>query len=120
MSLCLLNVRSVRNKALTVKDFTVDHALDTLLITETWQKPGNEDAVEIVTLCPTGYLFVHVPQHNSITFGGSIGFLFKENLDVHTSVSEEFETFELMDTRLKNIECARILCTVTVLQTIAP
>ena len=47
MSLCLLNVRSVRNKALTVKDFTVDHALDTLLITETWQKPGNEDAVEI-------------------------------------------------------------------------
>lgn len=116
MSLCLLNVRSVRNKALTVKNFTVDRALDTLLITETWQKPGNG----IGTFCPTGYLFLLVPRHDSITFGGSIGFLFKENLDVHTSVSEEIETFELMDTRLKNIECARILCTVTALQTIAP
>lgn len=119
MCLCLLNVRSVRNKVLTVKDFTVDHALDTLLITETWQKRGNED-FGIGTLCPTGSLFLHVPRHDSITFGGSTGFLFKENLDVHTSVSEEFETFELMDTRLKNIECARIQCTVTALQTIAP
>ena len=72
MSLCLLNVRSVRNKALTVKDFTVDHALDTLLTTETWQKPGNG----IGTLCPAGSLFLHVPRHDSITFGGSIGFLF--------------------------------------------
>ena len=45
--MCLLNVRSVRNKGLTVKDFTVDHDLDALRITETWLRPGNEDMVEM-------------------------------------------------------------------------
>ena len=108
--MCLLNVRSVRNKGLTVKDFTVDHDLDALIITETWLRPGNEDMVEIGTLYPTGYRFLHVPQYDNTTFGGGIGFLFKETLDINSKVCDNFETFEVMDVLLKSIEDIRILC----------
>ena len=61
--MCLLNVRSARNKGVTVKDFTVDHDLDALIITETW----------LGTLYPTGYRFLHVPRYDNTTFGGGIG-----------------------------------------------
>ena len=93
-----LNVRSVRNKALTVKNFTVDHALDAFMIIETWLRPGNEDA------CSRNWNFIsyrlsffHVSQHDSIIFGGGVEFLFKEYLDLNTHISEKVETFELMD-----------------------
>ena len=49
--------------------------------------------MEIGTLCPTGFRLIHVSRHDSITFGGGIGFLFKESLIVNTRISENFETF---------------------------
>ena len=55
--LSLLNVRSIREKGLIVKDFTVEHDLDALIITETWLRPGNADAIALGTLCPSGYRF---------------------------------------------------------------
>ena len=33
---CLLNTRSIRNKAMAVKDFVVDNDIDILAMTETW------------------------------------------------------------------------------------
>ena len=41
---CLLNTRSVKNKASTVKDFVVDKNIDLLALTESWLWPGNTDA----------------------------------------------------------------------------
>ena len=38
MSMCLLNARSINNKALFIKDYVVDHQIDILGITETWTK----------------------------------------------------------------------------------
>ena len=55
--LSLLNVRSIREKGLIVKDFTVEHDLDALIITETWLRPGNPDAIALGTLCSCGYHF---------------------------------------------------------------
>ena len=66
--------------------------------------------VEISTLCPTGYRFLHVPQYDNTTFGGGIGFLFKETLDINSKVCDNFETFKVMDVLLKSIENIRILC----------
>ena len=38
---CLLNTRSVKTKAPTVKDFVVDKNIDLLALTESWLRPGN-------------------------------------------------------------------------------
>ena len=103
----LLNVRSVRNKALIVKDYVVDNDIDVLAITETWLRPGDHDAVEIGTLCPTGYRFMHVPRLSSR--GGGIGLLFKDSLRINDSLCNTFQSFEIMDVRLRNVECVRIL-----------
>ena len=44
---CVLNVRSIKNKTMTVKDFVVDRDIDILALTETWLHPGNIDDAEI-------------------------------------------------------------------------
>ena len=40
LDFCLWNVRSVKNKALSLKDYTVEHDLDFLALTETWLHSG--------------------------------------------------------------------------------
>ena len=62
---CALNVRSMKNKTMAVKDFMVNEDIDILALTETWLRPGNVDDVEIRILCPTGYRFLHVPRAHS-------------------------------------------------------
>ena len=42
MSMGLLNARSINNKALFIKDYTVDYQIDILGITETWTKSDGE------------------------------------------------------------------------------
>ena len=71
VQLCLLNVRSIKNKTMAVKDFVVDQDIDVLALTETWLRPGNIDDIEIGILCPTGYRFLHVPRGHSR--GGGVG-----------------------------------------------
>ena len=39
-------------------------------MTETWLRPGNDDSVEIGTLCPTGYRVIRVPKSHSA--GGGV------------------------------------------------
>ena len=75
---CVVNVRSIKNKAMEVKDLVVDQDIDILALTETWLRPGNIDDVEIRTLCPTGCRFLHVPRGHSQ--GGGVGLLFKDTL----------------------------------------
>ena len=106
--LSLLNVRSIREKGLIVKDVTVELDYDALIITETWVRPGNADAIALCTLCSSGYRFLHVPRITE-TFGGGIGFLFKESLAVNTNVCETFKSFELIDISLKGAKAVRIL-----------
>lgn len=35
-----------------------------------YPRPGTDDSVEIVTLCPTGYRVIHVPKSHSA--GGGV------------------------------------------------
>ena len=65
---------------MAVKDLVVDQDTDILALTETWLRPGNIDDVEIRTLCPSGYRFLHVPMGHSQ--GGGVGLLFKDILQI--------------------------------------
>ena len=55
MSMCLLNARSINNKALFIKDYVVDHQIDILGITETWTKSDGESNRVVNELSPRGY-----------------------------------------------------------------
>ena len=90
-----------------VKDFAVDNDVDILALTETWLRPGNIDDIDVGTLRPTGYRFLHVPRSQGR--GGGVGVLFKDSLDVNTSVTDSYETFEFIDVRLRNCQSVRIL-----------
>ena len=94
MCLCLshLNVRSAGNKAVAIKDFTVDNNIDVLALTETW---FHNDDFDMGTLCATGYRFLHNPR--SLGRGGGVGLLFKDSLWVNSILCEQCKTFELMD-----------------------
>jgi len=107
LQFCLLNTRSVRNKAMIIKDYVVDNNIDVLALTETWLRPDNVDDVEIGILCPTGYRFYHVPRCHSK--GGGVGVLFKDCLNINTILIERFQSFEIMDVRLRSLRAIRIL-----------
>ena len=90
-----------------IKDFTVDNDIDILALTETWLHDGDQDAVEIGTLCPTGYRFLHQPRF--LETGGGVGLLFKENFRINNIVCDTFQTFELMDIRIRSEMFLRVL-----------
>ncbi|XP_068675499.1 uncharacterized protein [Montipora foliosa] len=104
---CVLNVRSIKNKTMAVKDFVVDQDIDILALTETWLRPGNIDNVEIRTLCPTGYRFLHVPTDHSR--GGGVGLLFKDTLQINSHITDTFKIFELMDIHFRTLQFIRVL-----------
>ena len=104
---CVLNVRSIKNKAMAVRDLVVDQDIDILALTETWLRPGNIDDVEIRTLCPTGYRFLHVPRGHSR--GGGVGLLFKDTLQINSHITDTFTTFELMDIHFRSLQSIRVL-----------
>ena len=103
---CVLNVRSITNKAMAVKDLVVDEDIDILALTETLLRPGNIDDVEIRTPCPTGYRFLHVPRGHS---RGGVGLLFKDTLQINSHITDTFTTFELMDIHLRSLQPIRTL-----------
>ncbi|XP_068675718.1 uncharacterized protein [Montipora foliosa] len=92
---------------MAVKDFVVDQDIDILALTETWLRPGNIDDVEIRTLCPTGYRFLHVPRGHSR--GGGVGLLFKDTLQINSHITDTFKTFELMDIHFRTLQFIRVL-----------
>ena len=92
---CLLNTRSVKNKASTVKDFVVDKNIDLLALTESWLRPGNTDANVINELCPTGYHLLHIPRQSRT--GGGVALLYRKVFRIKkqsTGTKSNFKSFE--------------------------
>jgi exonuclease III len=81
IDVCLLNVRSIKNKALIIKEFVVDNDIDILALTETWLNPGAINHSTINSICPTGYLFQHVSLEKR---GGGVCILYKQPLKLKT------------------------------------
>lgn len=75
VDLALLNSKSVKNKALVIKDYIVEHNIDLLALTETWLRPGDEDQSVINEICPSGYNLLHVPRVSRA--GGGAGLMYK-------------------------------------------
>ena len=92
---CLLNTRSVKNKASMVKDFVVDKNIDLLALTESWLQPGNTDANVINELCPSGYHLLHIPRQSRT--GGGVPLLYKKVFRIikqSTGTKSNFKSFE--------------------------
>lgn len=87
--------------------YVVDNDIDIMALAETWLRPGNTNDVEVGTLCPAGYRFLHVPRSHSR--GGGVGVLFKDNLNINSLMCDTFQSFEFMDVRLRSLQCIRIL-----------
>ena len=52
----LLNTRSIRKKAMFLKDYVVENQIDLLAITETWLDVNNQQTANIINeLCPVGF-----------------------------------------------------------------
>ena len=59
---CLLNARSIKNKAVDLLDYTVDYELDLFFFTETWLGHTARDQTIIGILCPAGYSFLYTSR----------------------------------------------------------
>ena len=62
--------------------------------------------VDRVTLCATGYRFLHNPRSQGRD--GSVGLLFNDSLRVNSIICEQCKTFELMDVRVESNVCLRV------------
>ena len=94
MKFCLLNARSINNKSLLIKDYVVERDIDIFAITETWLKDTNSDFV-VRDICPSGYLFSHVPRLNRT--GGGVGVMYKNSLKINHHVTISYSSFEFME-----------------------
>ena len=66
MSMCLLNARSINNKALFIKDYVVDHQIDILGTTETWTKSDGESNRVVNELSPRDILSAKYREKNDL------------------------------------------------------
>ena len=72
--ICLLNARSICNKATIINNFVCGSEIDLLCLCETWLTPVSNLNIIINELKPKGYNFKHVSRSSR---GGGVGFLFK-------------------------------------------
>lgn len=63
--------------------------------------------VEVGTLCPTGYRLLHVPRTQG--GGGGVGILFKDVLNMNTSLTGYYETIGIIDVHHRSVCSVRIL-----------
>ena len=97
MLFTVLNSQSVRNKTLSVKDFTVESDIDVLAFTETWLSDESDEYI-IRDLCPTGYEF-YIPRGSR---GGGVG-LYKKRIrfQKQSRIKAKFRSFEFTDLLLR-------------------
>ena len=59
-TICLLNIRSVKNKITALTDFILENNFDIIALTETWL--SDADAVTLGDLTPAGYSSPRIAQ----------------------------------------------------------
>lgn len=76
LKLCLLNTRSLSDRALLIADFIADRNLDILCLIETWQQPN--DFSRLTEAVPLGFSFISKPCVTGR--GGGLAFLHCDNI----------------------------------------
>lgn len=109
IELCLLNSRSIKNKASLLNDFVIENKVDVMTITETWLLPGDVDQAVKTDVTPQGYVLRCVSREKR---GGGVAVLCKKPLLAKVNPAKRFKSFEYMDTLLKS--CSKLLRLVVV------
>ena len=97
-----LNIRSIRNKTLSLYHFIVSQNVDVLALTETWLCDGPDDLIVINNSVPPGY-HIHCVnrQHKR---GGGVALIYKKDItfkDEQLTSIDRFSQFELLDCCIK-------------------
>ena len=95
LKMCLLNSRSVKNKAPQIMDYILENDLDIMALTETWLRPGTIDEAVIGEMVPPGYNFFHEPR--STGRGGGVGIITRDTIKTTTeTLHSSYHTFECL------------------------
>ena len=97
-----LNIRSIRNKTLSLYHFIVSQNVDVLALTETWLCDGPDDLIVINNSVPPGY-HIHCVnrQHKR---GGGVALIYKKDItfkDEQLTSIDRFSQFKLLDCCIK-------------------
>ena len=106
----LINVQSVGNKTLKIRNLVNEFDLDICILTETWLRNDLSDSSKVAELTPETHSFLHVPRNNLI--GGGVGVLLNRAFTKTKIIDgDKFQSFEHMQvvTYLKNIQIKLIV-----------
>lgn len=102
LHMCCVNVRSVKNKTISLADYVVSNDFDVIAITETWLGTS-VDAQCLGELVPQGYDILHVPRQNNRP-GGGVAVLYKASISLKlldSTVSQSYSHFEYLDCKME-------------------
>ena len=89
----LINIQSVGNKTIKIRNLINEMKLDLCLLTETWLQGNISDNSKIMEMTPCTHNFYHIPRKDKT--GGGVG-VFVSKTFTKVSIKNEmiFETFE--------------------------
>ena len=105
----LINIQSVGNKTIKIRNLINEIELDLCLLTETWLQGNISDNSKIKEMTPCTHDFYHVPRKDKI--GGGVGVLVSKTF-TNVSIKNEitFETFEYIYLQLtRNSKVLKII-----------
>ena len=96
---CYVNIQSVGNKTVEIREFIIDHQIDILAITETWLAYG--ELAKIREITPDTHKFLHIPREDRR--GGGVGiFISKKFLKIREVRGNKYECFEYIHICFEN------------------
>ena len=103
----LLNIRSLLNKASSVKDLICDEKRDIMFLTEIWLDSAAADTLALS--CPTGYSFMNICRE--VKKGGGLAIIFSDILICKPLCLGTYSSFEYQATILE-CKCPVLMITV--------
>ena len=110
----LINARSIRDKALLVRDYIDEHELDVVAVTETWL--GDDYPSVVSELCRDDFCFAHQSRGDARR-GGGVGVLFRKTLKLVSRADIETHASETCRVILRH---TRFACTLRVIVVYGP